>query len=172
MEIWIDAFGWEGFYEVSNIGRVRSRKRTGETQYGTRCYGGGFVKPISHKTTGYLVVNLTAIGKRKQVLLHRLVLLSFIGPPGSGNEACHNNGNRHDPKLDNLRWDSRKNNNKDKIAHGTLPIGEKNGFSKLTLQQAQEIKKTKTSIHELAKRFGVSASCCKKVRAGETWMSV
>lgn len=64
---------------------------------------------------GYLTVTLGGISKR---YIHRLVLEAFIGKCPKGMQCCHNNGNKADNRLENLRWDTRSNNNKDKIKHG------------------------------------------------------
>lgn len=167
-EIWKNVVGWEDFYEVSNLGNVRSKVRIGKTSFGERNYGGNQVKKISHNS-GYDVVNLTIKGKRKQALVHRLVLESFVGLSNGDFECCHNNGNRKDNRLENLRWDTRKNNHADKIAHGTAQVGERNGFSKLTEKQAKYIKRSDEASLVLAVRYGVSKGCIEKVKYGYSW---
>lgn len=104
-EMWKDCYGWESFYEVSNLGNIRSKKRPVPTQFGITTRGGVSIKKIVAKN-GYECVNLTGGGKRRQELVHRLVLLSFIGEPEKGHQTCHNDGVRHNNKLQNLRWDS------------------------------------------------------------------
>lgn len=171
-EIWVDAAGWKGLYEVSNLGRLRSVSRIGETTFGIRLYGGKSVTPIKRKINKYLVVNLTCSGRRKQVLLHRLVLESFSGTCPDGMEACHNNGDRQDPRLNNLRWDTRKNNHADKKSHGTWQGGEKNPASKLNSLQVEEIRSSDESIADLAKRLGVSNGCVEKAKYKSTWRHI
>lgn len=167
---WVPAFGWEGLYEVSTNGQVRSVARPSDGKFGDRGpYEGKVLSPIKSRRTSYLVVNLTGGGRRKQVLLHRLVLESFVGPCPDGKEACHNNGNRHDASLANLRWDSRKNNHADKINHGTHPAGAKNPFARLTDAQAAYVKRSRDPLKTLAERFGVSVGCVSKIRYGQTW---
>ncbi len=56
---------------------------------------------------------------------HRAVLLAFVGPCPEGMEACHNNGDPLDNRVENLRWDTRSNNTLDKVAHGTHPMASK-----------------------------------------------
>ncbi|HDU8695027.1 NUMOD4 motif-containing HNH endonuclease [Morganella morganii] len=172
-ERWVPAYQWENLYEVSDLGRIRSIERTGKTQFGVRKYGGGIVNPIKHKANGYLVVNLTSSGgRRKQVLVHRLVIMSFLGTSPKGMECCHNNGDRQDPRLVNLRWDTRKNNHADKKIHGTWQGGENNGWHKLTVPQVIAIRTSGLSIKELSEKFSVSTSCIEQVKYFQSWKHV
>jgi hypothetical protein len=167
-EAWKPIPGWEGFYEASSMGRIRSLKRPGKTQFGIRQNGGKILKQIPHNN-GYLVVNMTANGKRKQELVHKLVLEAFVGSRPDGMEACHNNGNRHDPRVENLRWDTRKANHADKLDHGTWQGGEASGTSKLTESAVIEIRQSDQSINEIAAKYGVSRGCIEKAKYRQTW---
>lgn len=55
------------------------------------------------------------------------MLTAFVGPCPDGMEGCHNDGDPHNNRLDNLRWDTRANNARDAIRHGTHPWLKKNG---------------------------------------------
>lgn len=96
--------GYEMVYEVSNLGCVRSRARTQVP-----------VIKAQWKHDGYWRCKIGS----KAVLVHRLVLIAFVGAPEQGMEACHNNGVRTDNKLENLRWDTRSANQMDRRKHGT-----------------------------------------------------
>ena len=170
-EIWKNVVGWDLYYEVSNLGNVRSKKRLLKTNLGKRYYGGNLVKKINHKN-GYDVVNLTIKNIRKQKLVHRLVLEAFVSEKPNGMEACHNNGNRKDNRLENLRWDTRKNNHADKLLHGTWQGGESNGNSKLTIIQAKEAKYSNLPLKFLANKFNVSVGCLSKIRYGLSWKHI
>ena len=111
-EKWLPVVGYEGLYEVSWSGRVRNA-RTGRVLSPTR------------NTTGYLKVALHAAGRRRDSLVHRLVLEAFEGPCPEGMEACHENGDPHDNVWDNLRWDSRSSNMRDRVRHGTHNMASK-----------------------------------------------
>lgn len=168
-EIWKNVVNLSDYYEVSNLGNVRSKTRKGITNLGERSYGGNVVlKKISHKS-GYDVVNLTTKNSRKQYLVHRLVIEAFIGEKPNGMECCHNNGDRKDNRLENLRWDTRKNNHADKLLHGTWQYGEKIGTSKLKEWQAKEVKYSGLSLDLLAKKFNVSKGCVSKIRYLSSW---
>lgn len=88
---------------------------------------------------GYYRVNLHKDGKPYRKFIHRLVLEVFVGFCPKGMECCHNNGNKQDNRLENLRWDTRSNNAKDAVRHGTYIRGEKHYFSKLTEQNVRMI---------------------------------
>ena len=105
--------GYEHLYEVSDCGRVRNIPEA----------RGGYTKQryLKHNrdTSGYPQVCLCNNGKRKTIGVHKLVALTFIGPQPVGMEVCHNNGDQLDLRPENLRWDTRANNSRDKIRHGT-----------------------------------------------------
>lgn len=171
MEIWKDVLGLEQYYEVSNLGNIKSKVRTGITNFGERNYGGKVVKPFL-STVGYPAVNLTYKGYRKQFHVHKLVLEAFNGKAPEGMEGCHNNGVKTDFYLTNLRWDTRKNNHADKKLHGTHQEGEKNPSAKLTTKQAIIIKYSKISIKKLSEEFNLSRGCIEKVRYGTSWKHI
>ncbi len=89
----------------------------------------------------YLRVVLSHNKKTCKKTIHRLILEVFVGPCPLGMQACHNNGNPTDNKLNNLRWDTPKNNHKDRIKHGTSSRGVQNGRAKLTEKQVIEIRR-------------------------------
>lgn len=116
-------------YEVSDHGRVRSYKKPGPTiHYYTIPK---YKKLILHKKN-YIAVHFWVNRKTKTFLVHRLVLLSFVGPCPQGMEACHKDGNRSNNHLDNLRWDTHTNNQIDNLHNGT---------SKLTKEKIYEVRK-------------------------------
>ncbi len=170
-ELWKECFGWEKFYEVSDFGNIRSKRRPVLTRLGISTRGGVVLRKIVAKN-GYECVNLTGEGRRKQELVHRLVLLTFVGEPKQNHEACHNDGIRINNHLTNLRWDTIKNNHADKKKHGTWQVGENGSTAKLTNEQAREIKISKEPLKILAKKYGVSEGCVSKVRYKQTYVNI
>lgn len=126
---WRPVVGYEGVYEVSDQGQVRSLDRNIEqasrngTVY-TRFISGQVMNPTVG-THGYPHVTLRRSGTAKLSVVHRLILEAFVGPCPDGMEACHNNGARTDNRLENLRWDTPSNNNLDRTRHGTNPNAAK-----------------------------------------------
>jgi hypothetical protein len=170
IEHWKPVVGWEQLYEVSNLGGVRSVRRQSSVSK-NRFYGGKQVKSILG-SRGYLVVNLTGHGKRKQVFLHKLVLEAFVGTRPEGMEACHNDGNRCNPSIDNLRWDTRSANHQDKHKHGTAQIGERANNSKLTEHVVRIIRQSKITAAQASRSFGLSKTNAKRIVRGDTWRHV
>jgi hypothetical protein len=117
-EQWRDIPGYEGIYRISDQGRILSRARID-----SRGHHRAEVL-LSPRLSGpqgkqYLAVALFGAGNGVQRKLHRLVLESFAGPCPEGAEGCHNNGDKLDNRLCNLRWDTPSANNQDKRTHGT-----------------------------------------------------
>lgn len=164
MEIWKPIVDLEEFYEISNLGNVRSKIRIGFTNYGQRTYGGKNVKPFL-TSVGYLAVNLTKKGYRKQFHIHKLVLEAFVGKKPDNMEACHNNGKKNDNSLENLRWDTRKNNHKDQLIHGTK-IGNKR---KLNFELVKQIRKDEGKYSDLAKKYNISICHLWSIKKNKVW---
>ena len=113
LEIWLPVVGYEGLYEVSNFGRIKSLPRNT-----TR---GGIMK-LSTDKRGVKVVNLTKDGKQRVRLVHQLVLEAFVGPRPegiAGEDTRHLDGNPSNNHLSNLKWGSTLENVHDMIDHGT-----------------------------------------------------
>lgn len=121
-EIWIPVVGFEGYYEVSDQGRVRSVERTVPANTGTRLVPSTILTPwVDPK--GYCTVGLGKPGQKAKTLrVHRIVLEAFVGPRPSQLEACHGNGDPADNRRSNLRWDTHSANNLDRVKHGTHPL--------------------------------------------------
>lgn len=117
-EEWRPVVGYEGRYEVSNLGRVRTVPRQGR-----RKFIPGKPRKLSELSTGYLNVQLCDGSSVKNHLVHRLVLSAFVGPCPNGMMACHGDGNRKNNHVSNLRWDTATANQHDRRAHGTLACG-------------------------------------------------
>lgn len=164
---WSPVLGWEGYYEVSEMGDVRSIERRGKTQFGERGYGGVVLTPLK---TRYPSVNLTAPGRRSQRTIHVLVLESFVGPRPDGMDACHHDGNRGNYALSNLRWDTRRANHADKIRHGTLPLGERVHNSRLNRELVRWIRSV--PLAEALQSLPFSQGCIEKAKYGLTWRHI
>ncbi|MEZ0117826.1 UNVERIFIED_ORG: hypothetical protein ABRZ91_001783 [Heyndrickxia coagulans] len=119
VEIWKDVKGYEGLYQVSNLGNVRSVDRVVKMVYkngnvATMKRKGKLLSPYKHKS-GYIVVNLSKDGVRKMQYVHRLVLEAFVPNVKGLPDANHINEKKDDNRLENLEWISEKDN----CNHGT-----------------------------------------------------
>ena len=119
-EQWRPIPGYEGFYEVSDHGRVRSLPRIANgSSAGTRRLPGRVLSPGINPQTGRRMVVLHRDGTRRTNNIYPLVLAAFVGPRPPGMEACHNNGDHTNDRLSNLRWDTSRENTFDSVEHGT-----------------------------------------------------
>jgi hypothetical protein len=118
-ERWLPVPGWEGYYSVSDMGRVRSEIRTVTYITGeTRRYKGAIRRTfLSDK--GRHRVSLSRHGRDKTHLVSHLVAAAFLGPRPPGLDVCHGDGNASNDALENLRYDTRRENILDAVQHGT-----------------------------------------------------
>ncbi len=116
---------------------------------------------------------IDAVGQRRKIRTNRLVLEAFAGPPSSSlHAAAHNDGDRLNNSVSNLQWKTQKENEEDKDRHGTRARGETVGTSRLTEGDVVQIRSSRNTAAELAKRFGVSLNTIKRAINGENWKHV
>lgn len=151
-------YGFPGYY-VSNAGHIISAKRRKELMFLKH-----FIDPDGYKRMA-LYSDRRPIKKK----VSRLILESFVGPPGEEMVARHKNGIRHEDRLDNLEWGTSQDNSDDMIRHGTRPIGVKNASAKLTEDQVRLIRESSESSPVLAEQFGVDRQTIWRIRAGPGW---
>ena len=173
-EEWRPIPDWDG-YEISDRGRVRSRKHPSRAI--RRHWEVDYSRPPrilrSDIRNGYPSVLLIKDGKiRKWFSLHRLVLIVFVGEPDTGQQAAHFNGKKTDNRLANLRWASILENDADKDRHGTRLSGEHIGTSKLTASIVDIIRARYASgvkVKDLAAQYGVCRNTITNVTHYHWW---
>jgi hypothetical protein len=177
-EEWRPVSGYEGLYEVSSLGRVRSLDRWAQITPSCRCKPyrrftpGKELKSAPH-TSGYRSVCLWREGVQETALVHRLVCRAFHGEPPVGAEAAHGDGSKRNNQSKNLRWASRSENQGDSFIHGTKPLGERHRNSKLTAMNVRAIRTDRIArLIDLAERFGVSISLISQVRHRKIWRHI
>lgn len=112
MEIWKDIKGYEGLYQVSNLGNVKNLKRKVKISKTLEKYKEipeHILKPIKNKC-GYLYVSLANNGKIKNVRVHKLVAEAFIPNDNKILQINHINGLKSDNRVENLEWVTCKDN--------------------------------------------------------------
>lgn len=110
-EIWREIPGFEGYYEVSNIGRIKSAERSFIDKNGKKTrYPSKVLKVGSGKTSPYLVINLSVNNVAKKYLVHRLVAMSFLSNWEPDCEINHIDGNVYNNNINNLEMCTRKEN--------------------------------------------------------------
>lgn len=156
IEIWKDIPNYEGIYQVSNIGNVKSLSRLSN---------GRVLKEkilkfyIAHKRGGYKIVGLHKNNKMKHIPIHRLVALTFIPNPENKPQIDHINGIRTENTIENLRWVTPKEN-----ANNPLTLIN-NSLSKQGKVRPDFVKE---KIRKTINSSEYQEKVCKKVRCVET----
>lgn len=123
--------------------------------------------------TGHLYVGLCKNKKRVNRFVHVLVLTAFVGPRPSGFDACHNDGNPSNNAIENLRWDTRRQNQMDRVLHGTSNRGSQHPLSKLdeaTVSRIRELYATGNYFQrQLGEMFGIHQVTVGKIVLRKHW---
>lgn len=168
MEQWVSIPGYEGYYEVSDLGRVRSIDRIVKGNVPGRVNRlKGKVLRDRVQNAGYRVVTLCKEGKPADYLVHALVLTSFVGPcPADKRECLHRDHNKHNNVLTNLRWGTREENILDSCLDGRRA-------QKLTIEQVEEIRELyatgKYTQEKVGEKFGVSQVMIGRIVRNKNW---
>lgn len=176
METWKDIDGYEGYYQVSDLGRVKSLPR--KDRLG-RNHKGRTLKPFSDNNKGYLCVELHKFGVGKTIKIHRLVAIAFIPNPFGKPQVNHGDGNKKNNCADNLEWSTSEEN----IQHSfdtnlNNRKGERNSQSKLTIEDVKYIRenfKSKDNVFgakPLAEKFKVEKSRIYKIVRRTNWENI
>lgn len=174
-EIWKDVIGYNGKYQVSNLGRVKSITRVITSPNRSSLYKlGRILRPINHH--GYKCVFLANSGNQKRNTIHRLVVSSFLPNPNGLKEVNHKNGIKGDNRLDNLEWCTRSEN----MLHAFKVCGrvnaglkgDKNPAAKLTPENVRDIRRMKLSgiaAKEIAEKFNLNKGYVFAIIARDSW---
>lgn len=165
-EIWKDVVGYEGFYKISNFGRVNSLARNKLMSPG-----------IDDK--GYLRVCLTKLGIRKTLRMHRMIMLSFVPNPLKRTDINHKNGVKSDCRLCNLEWCTRSENVLHAVRTGlkSRPKGVLNNKAVLNERDVLEIRasrkdRNRHTIRLLSNKFGITYHHVRSVMYYKSWKHV
>jgi len=180
-ERWLPVVGFEGMYEVSDRGRVRSIDRT-QTYHRIDQYSGDYITVIRHlrgrilrpaaADSGHLSVVLGRSGGTKQI--HALVLSAFVGPCPKGSEGCHRDDVPSNNNLDNLRWGTRSENLLDAVRNGKKPIGEDHSGAKLKNSDIPVIRSlfNVMSFSAIGRKYGVKESTIRQIKNNRSWKHI
>lgn len=155
--------GYEKYYEVSSFGNVRSVR------------SGKLLSQWTASRMEYWAVQMQVDNRVTKQYVHRLVLLTFVGPCPEGMESCHGEKGKDVNRVDNLRWGTRLSNSHDLDIHGTRQFGSKHHQAILTEKDVMEIRNSHKKWGDrtrLAKEYNVSPSTIGDIVNGKTWKNL
>lgn len=176
-EIWKDIPGYEGWYQGSSLGRIRSLNRWVNGKNGTKAKRTGkILKPVILDGR-YYAVSICNNGKKKVIKIHRLVAETFISNPNNKPQINHIDCDIRNNNVKNLEWCTALENNRHMVINDRAnpPIGERNGISKLTRNDVIQIRKRIANgeiQRHLAFEYGVSPAQINRIKSGERWNHV
>ena len=177
MTVWKDLPGFEGAYEVSDDGRVRSLARTIKRSFADgrsyTCKWPSRDLVLFSDGHGYRCVKGCGRGKKRNIWVHRAVCWAFNGAPPKGKPVVrHRDGNILNNTPQNLVWGTMAENSHDMIEHGTAMFGERNPVAKLQNHEVLEIRERAAvgeSLVGIAADYGVSRSAIQSIKDRTTW---
>ena len=162
MEEWRDIKGFEGRYQASALGRIRSLRSL------------KIIKPCN-ASRGYVLVTLYFDGGRKSVNVHRLIAAAFLPNPDNLPSVNHKDLDKKNNVSSNLEWVTAKENSLHASARGAMAVGARNWNTKLSTDQVLQIRSmlkaghTKTFIGEV---HGVHRTTVLNIAKGKVWRHV
>ena len=151
-EEWRPVVGFEGYYEISSFGRLRSLGRLIVESSGKRRKHRGKIISLHANKHGYYTRNLYVDGKITAVQIHRLVATAFIPNPGKLPQVNHKNGIKTDNRVDNLEWVSRSEN----ALHAVYALGKCSFAPKMVMLVEKDW--VFPSIEVAARKTGLNAT--------------
>lgn len=176
VEIWKDVVGYEGKYQVSSFGNVKSLSRlVPNSRGGFKTIPTKILKP-GMGTSGYLGVNLADSGS-KTYMIHRLVTIAFISNEENKEYVNHKDGIKTNNHISNLEWTTPSENTTHAYDNKlNQNYGENNPTSKLTLAQVEDIIESyipynrKVGARALGRKYGISVGHIFHILAGNCWV--
>lgn len=163
-EIWEPVKDYEGLYEVSNLGDVKSLRTFCRSKHKTKLVK----KQISG---GYIKVHLSKNHSTKLVRLHRIIAIAFIENPHNKPHINHINGIKTDNRIENLEWVTAKENLHHALNTGLLSFVNMSNVT-ITPKLALEIYVSDLKKIDIAIKYKISYDVVKKIKRGERWNSI
>jgi hypothetical protein len=171
-EIWKDIKGYEGFYQVSNLGQIKSLDRKVCNSLGIyKTYFGTKLSPSIDKN-GYLIIHLSTPNiKPKNYKVHRIVAFAFLDLVEGKEEINHIDGIKKNNNVTNLEWCNSSENKKHAFKLGLRNNKGENGPNKLSKKNAYDIKYLlkEKKVSELSKIYNISEATIYAIRKNKIW---
>lgn len=163
-EEWKSIYGYEGLYEVSNLGRVKSLRRNLLLSPNSNC-------------RGYLAVTLKRTPNQRKIRINRLVAVTFLETPENFKtyEADHKNGVITDNRASNLQWLTRADHRRITKERGQYRQGEDHPNASLTNEEVAQIKWEMGEPHlikDILSRFNISLGVFESIKYGTNYTSI
>lgn len=171
IEVWKNVPGYEGLYQVSNLGRVKSLEKKYINSLGRTVIRKECLLSLKPTKRNRVKVVLSKEKSKKYIDVHILVALAFIGERPKGYDVCHKDGNPSNNNVNNLRYDTRSENIIDNYRYGS-----KHSSGKLSIDDVLEIRKlhreNNISCAKLARSYNVGRTTVSKIvnRKSYTWL--
>jgi len=167
--------GWEGYYAASDTGEIISLERRVKLRNGqVRLYQRRVLRQTAVR--GYLKVALRRPGIKKDMTVHRAVLLAWVPQHGDRAQVNHIDGNKHNNRLDNLEWCTQAENNEHARQNGLVDLRGENAHSaKLTDDAVRKIRSdSERGVKDsyMAAEYGVSRRTINAVVNRRTWKHI
>lgn len=164
MENWKSIKGYEGLYEISDLGRIKSYKRK------------NVIILVQENNARYDLIYLCKGKTKKRFLIHRLVAEAFIPNNENKLEVNHIDGKRKNNCAYNLEWCTRSENAIHSYANGLQKVvfGDESHYHKLTEKQVLEIRSIGKTMYQkdIAKMYNVDASNISNILSRKIWTSI
>lgn len=176
-EIWKDIPKFEGYYQISNLGNIRSLDRVVTRKHLHPNKITGVHIKYSINTKGYIYARVNVNAKKTIIYPHRYVALLFIPNPENKPEVNHKKGIKKDNRASELEWVTRKENMRHAMDTGLNDSnGEKSGKAKLKNEDIINIRNEYKGKYgqycELGRRYGVSNNNIKDIVNRVTWRHI
>lgn len=171
--IWKDVVGFEGLYQVSDFGLIKSMPHSFIRSCGRVKHIRENIKKSQKNHRGYERTQLTKDKTKTMVSVHRIVLFAFNPDKYfDGAEVNHKNGIKHDNRLENLEWCTKQENESHAIINGLKPRGETHHsaiLNELSVRVIRDACNAGYKLQDIAKYFRVSIPTVSSIHTRRNW---